>query len=242
MVVETARHVLVYDAGPEFGERFDAGSGIVAPYLRRRGWRALDLLLVSHRDLDHRGGESGLVAHYPPRRRLQGWEVAPGAPATPCRAGQHWHWDGVDFRVLHPTGPGASGNDGSCVLLIAAGAVRVLLPGDIERRSEAALLAGQGLPERIDLLVAPHHGSRTSSSPAFVARLRPRHVVYAAGHRHHFGHPHREVAARYAAVGAQSWHTARDGALHFRWTDTDADEEARVVAARHERRRYWLAD
>lgn len=242
VVVETARHVLVYDAGPEFGERFDAGSGIVAPYLRRRGWRALDLLLVSHRDLDHRGGESGLVAHYPPRRRLQGWEVAPGAPATPCRAGQHWHWDGVDFRVLHPTGPGASGNDGSCVLLIAAGAVRVLLPGDIERRSEAALLAGQGLPERIDLLVAPHHGSRTSSSPAFVARLRPRHVVYAAGHRHHFGHPHREVAARYAAVGAQSWHTARDGALHFRWTDTDADEEARVVAARRERRRYWLAD
>lgn len=241
-VVETARHVLVYDTGPGFGERFDAGSGIIAPYLRSRGWRALDLLMVSHGDLDHRGGEPGLLAHYPAYRRLQGWDAEPGAAATRCRAGQHWRWDGVDFRVLHPDGPTAADNDGSCVLLIEAGSVRVLLTGDIERRSETALLAAGRVPDDVDLLVAPHHGSRTSSSPAFVARARPGHVVYAAGHRHHFGHPHPEVVARYARVGARAWHTARDGAVQFRWSAVDADAEAQISATRQQRRRYWMPD
>ena len=242
VVVETAHHVLVYDTGPEFGERFDAGSRIIAPYLRRGGWHALDLLLVSHRDLDHRGGAAGLSAHYPPRRRLQGWPSPPGAGAAACRAGQHWRWDGVEFRVLHPDAARAADNDGSCVLLVAAGAVRVLLAGDIERASEMVLLGGGRLPERVDLLVAPHHGSRTSSSPAFVARVRPRHVVYAAGYRHHFGHPHPEVVARYARIGAQPWNTASHGAVRFRWAATGADAQVQVRAARHQRHRYWAPD
>jgi competence protein ComEC len=128
------------------------------------------------------------------------------------------------------------------VLLVAAGAVRVLLAGDIERPSEMVLLGGGRLPERVDLLVAPHHGSRTSSSPAFVARVRPRHVVYAAGYRHHFGHPHPEVVARYARFGAQPWNTASDGAVQFRWAATGADAQVQVRAARHQRHRYWAPD
>lgn len=235
-VVETAHHVLVYDAGPAFGERFDAGSDIVARYLRRRGWRHLDMLLVSHEDLDHSGGVAGLVGEYPPRRELRGM---PAQGAGQCRAGQHWAWDGVRFRVLHPQGSEARDNDHSCVLLVESGAARVLLTGDIERRSEAALLAGGALPAGVTLLVAPHHGSRTSSSPEFVAWTRPRQVVYAAGHRHHFGHPHPEVVARYAAVGARAWHTAAAGAVQFVWRDPSRAEDPEVQAARAVRRRYW---
>lgn len=239
VVVETTGHVLVYDTGPAFSERFDTGSGVVAPYLRRQGWRTLDLLMVSHGDLDHRGGVAGLLAQYPPRRQLQGWEPElPTESAAVCRAGQRWHWDGVDFEVLHPEALEQKSNDRSCVLLIKAGEIRVLLTGDIERRSEATLLAAGRLPAGVDLLVAPHHGSRTSSSPPFVARLQPRHVVYAAGYRHHFGHPHPEVVERYARVGAQPWWTAHEGAVGFRWQDLDA--APRVFAARRERRRYWM--
>ncbi|MFZ5654149.1 MAG: ComEC/Rec2 family competence protein [Pseudomonadota bacterium] len=239
-VVETAGHVLVYDAGPVFGERFDAGADIVAHYLRRRGWRQLDVLLVSHEDLDHSGGVAGLVREYPPRRALRGMPVRDPAPGTElCRAGQHWSWDGVQFRILHPPGREGRDNDRSCVLLVEFGAARVLLTGDIERRSEAALLADGRLPAGVALLVAPHHGSRSSSSPAFVARTRPRHVVYSAGHRHHFGHPHPEVVARYAEAGARAWHTATAGAVQFLWRDPDAAEAVEIHAARAARRRYW---
>lgn len=240
VVVETAQHVLVYDTGPALSERFDAGAAIIAPYLRRRGWPRLDALVVSHEDLDHAGGAAGLAREYPPRRELRGGEGADEDPRiTSCRAGQRWRWDGVDFRILHPRGDEVRENDRSCVLLVEAGQVRVLLPGDIEAGAEARLLAAGAAPAAVTLLVAPHHGSKTSSSAQFVARMRPEHVIYAAGYRHHFGHPHAAVVARYRAQGAKAWHTAAEGALRFVWRDPVQPAAVEVFAARRGRRHYW---
>ncbi|MGE3296103.1 MAG: DNA internalization-related competence protein ComEC/Rec2 [Porticoccaceae bacterium] len=243
VVVETQAHVMVYDTGAAFSDRFDAGDGIIAPYLRARGWPRLNLLVVSHRDADHSGGEAGLLRNFPPERQLRGLAPeGPGAGAVGCRRGQHWRWDGVEFRILHPTIPMARENDQSCVLLVEAGAARVLLTGDIESRVEALLLADAVLPGGIELLVAPHHGSRTSSSPDFVARVRPAHVVYSAGYHHHFGHPHPQVVARYEAVGARGWNTALDGALSFTWQRVGIDPEPRVDRARRNWPHYWERD
>ena len=241
VVVETAHHVLVYDTGPALSERFDAGAAIIAPYLRRRGWSRLDALVVSHEDLDHAGGAVGLAREYPPRREWRGGKEGAyqDAGITPCRAGQHWRWDGVGFHILHPRGDEVRENDRSCVLLVETGQVRVLLPGDIEAGAEARLLAAGVAPEAVTLLVAPHHGSATSSSPQFVARVRPGHVVYAAGYHHHFGHPHAAVVARYRALGARAWHTAAEGALRFVWWDPMRPAAVEVFAARRARRHYW---
>jgi competence protein ComEC len=241
VVVETSAHVLVYDTGPAYGERFDAGSGIIAPYLRARGWSSLDLLVVSHPDADHSGGATGLMRNFRPGRLLQG-VVSEGAgpQGEACRRGQNWRWDGVDFRVLDPL-PGAAlrDNDRSCVLLVEAGRVRVLLPGDMEADGEGRLLADAMLPHGVDLLVAPHHGSRTSSSPPFVAQVQPAHVVYSAGWHHRFGHPQPQVVARYSALGARNWNTADDGALAFVWERAGADLRLRIESARRDRPHYW---
>jgi competence protein ComEC len=246
VVVETPAHVLVYDTGPAYGDRFDAGDGIIAPYLRSRGWSSLDLLVVSHPDADHSGGEAGLVRNYRPEHQLRG--VVPdgsGPEADACRRGQGWRWDGVEFRVLGPDWPGGGElpiNDRSCVLLVESGGVRVLLTGDLEADGEARLLAAGLLPGGIDLLVAPHHGSRTSSSPPFVAQVRPAHVVYSAGWHHRFGHPRPQVVARYAAVGARNWNTALEGALVFSWPEPGRDAQVRIAGARRDHRRYWERD
>ncbi len=248
VVVETPAHVMVYDTGAAFSDRFDAGDAIIAPHLRRRGWRQLDLLVVSHPDADHSGGEGGLLRHYRPARLLRGVVPEGAGPETEgCQRGQSWQWDGVDFRVLHPEGPMPGqpvprDNARSCVVLIEAGQARVLLTGDIESDVEALLLADAALPGSIELLIAPHHGSKTSSSPPFVNRLRPAHVVYSAGFRHRFGHPHPRVVARYQAVGARDWNTAFDGALSFSWEQQGMDPEPRVESARRDRPRYWERD
>lgn len=245
VVVETSAHVLVYDTGPAYGDRFDAGDGIIAPYLRSRGWSSLDLLVVSHPDADHSGGEAGLVRNYRPARLLRGVLPAGLEPeAEACRRGQNWRWDGVDFRVLGPDSAGGDVriNDRSCVLLVESQGVRVLLPGDLEADGEAGLLAADLLPSGIDLLLAPHHGSRTSSSPAFVAQLRPAHVVYSAGWHHRFGHPRPQVVARYTAVGARNWNTAGEGALVFSWEAHGGDMQLRIQGARRDRLRYWDRD
>lgn len=246
-VVETRDAVLVYDAGPAFSTRFDAGSGIVAPYLRHRGWPALDVLLVSHNDGDHSGGVPGLLNHYQPRRLLAGQREAlpanaPGgvlqrSAVERCVGGDHWRWGEVDFLILHPPRDfRGSDNNHSCVLLVSFHDMRVMLTGDTETESEAALHGADALPTAVNLLVAPHHGSNTSSGRAFVEAVAPAHVVYSAGYRHHFGHPHPAVVARYRTVGARQWNTAERGALRFVWSERG---ELAVSAERDRVRHYW---
>jgi competence protein ComEC len=230
VVVRTTRHTLLYDAGPAFEDGFNAGASVVAPFLLQQGLRDVDMLLLSHEDQDHAGGVGAV-------RRLLRVGQAIGTPAgEPCRSGRAWEWDGVRFELLHPDGPGWEGNDASCVLRIR-GAFTALLTGDIEAPAEAALIESHGALLRSDLLVAPHHGSRTSSTQEFVAAVRPSVVVYGAGWRNHFRHPRPEVMARYG--GAAQHVTGAGGALSIA-----VDGESGLLDVREYRReaaKFWNA-
>ena len=228
VVVRTSQHALLYDAGPAFDDGFDAGESVVAPYLLTQGVHRLDTLLLSHGDNDHAGGVSAV-------RRLLNVEQEIGTELSdPCRQGQSWEWDGVRFTVLHPDAGEWKGNNSSCVLKIETVGFSALLAGDIEKKAEKRLLENPaGL--KADLLIAPHHGSKTSSTDAFVAAVNPRVVIYGAGWRNHFKHPRPDVVERYAALGARQYITGNLGALTVP-PDMSVDEY-RTSAAR-----FWNAE
>lgn len=267
VLVRTHRHALLYDAGPAWGES-DSGERIILPVLRAIGVRRLDAMFVTHNDLDHTGGAISVLDNLPVGELLsslpEGHPVLGFAQqARPCLRGQAWDWDGVRFEVLHPeagdlaAAPGARGlrtNDLSCVLRIASqGGARMLLTGDIERAAEARLLqrASQameglaaGLKEersslRAEVLLAPHHGSRTSSTPEFIAAVQPSVVVVPAGFRNRFGHPRADVLERYAGAGARVMRTDRDGAVQVRLGAAGAAQALEVHGQRALEPRYW---
>lgn len=182
------------------------------PYLLANGVRHLDRLIVSHRDLDHRGGVPAV------RAAMRVDEEIGALSATPCRDGESWTWDGVRFELLGGPADGLSTNDGGCVLHISSEHLSALLPADIEAAGEARLLAAHAAQLRADVLVSPHHGSRTSSSAPFIAAVAPRLVLHSAGWHHRFGHPAPLVVARYAAQqpAPQQWSTGDSGALLVR--------------------------
>jgi competence protein ComEC len=232
VVVETARHRLLYDAGPRFPSGFDLGSAVVVPALRRRSNTPIDAAILSHGDMDHVGG-FGAVAQFVQVRALTGGEpVAAYGGLRPCRAAQGWQWDGVRFRVLHPTRPTGVDNDRSCVLLVSNDRAAALLPGDVTRVGEAEFASSLSAP--VDLLVAAHHGSRSSSTEAFVRSARPRIVAFSAGYMNRFGHPHADVWCRFEASGAADFLTARSGALSWR-----SDRPDEVAQWRYRAPPYW---
>ncbi len=214
VLVQTARHALLYDAGPAYRLR-DAGESVVLPVLRRAGVARLDAVVISHDDQDHRGGIASVLAVH--RRTLviapQRSMLALHATGS-CTAGLAWEWDGVRFRVLSPAAPGKSDNDDSCVLRIEAPHGSVLLPGDIERRREEEL-ARRGVLRPADLVLAPHHGSRSSSSGSFVRATHPRFVVFSTGYLNRWGFPAAEVVRRWREAGACQLDTATAGAIVF---------------------------
>jgi competence protein ComEC len=217
VVAETRAHLLVYDTGPAFPDGFDSGSSVLVPFLYQRGYRHLDRLVISHSDNDHSGGGASLY------RQLPATSVHSGephsihwAPALDCSRQPDWQWDGVRFAYLH-TGTVASDNNASCVLKITAADGRsILLPGDIERSVEAALVAAYATQLSAQVLIAPHHGSRTSSSAAFISAVNPDWVLFATGYRNRFGFPKPDVVARYTAAGSRLADTATDGAISVR--------------------------
>lgn len=236
-VARTAHHTLVFDTGPAYSERFDTGAAVLVPYLRHDGVERVDRLIVSHGDNDHIGGARSLIEQMPVRQVLSSVpERLAYAGAQRCRDGQTWTWDGVEFTILHPPpGEVASDNDGSCVLRIRAGDSALLLPGDIEAPAEARLLAAHRDALRASILVAPHHGSRTSSTAAFVEAVAPRYVLYPAGYRNRYRHPHPVVRARYRGHRVTELLSAEEGAIRFRLG-------AQISAAesfRESNRRYW---
>ena len=228
VLVRTARHLLVYDAGPAYSTESDAGVRVLLPLLRARGERRVDLLMLSHRDADHVGGAAALLAGLPVRQLSTSLAedhplLAGSAPHRRCAAGQAWSWDGVQFEVLHPLdGDHAlplKPNALSCVLRVQGVAggrpLRLLLTGDIEAGQEAALLARAGATLQADVLLVPHHGSRTSSSAAFIEAVRPGVALVQAGYRSRYGHPAPAVLARYRQAGVIVQRSDACGAWHL---------------------------
>ncbi|RQR28003.1 MULTISPECIES: DNA internalization-related competence protein ComEC/Rec2 [unclassified Burkholderia] len=249
VLVETARRTLLFDAGPG-AESTHAGTRIVAPSLRARGIRTVDSLVLSHADADHAGGAEAVYAAAEVRQLLAGiapqhrlWRDAQAAGVAdrlPCTAGQRWTWDGVAFTMLWPprvAGAGPS-NERSCVLRIDAGGTSALLTGDIEARAERRLVAGSRDALAAQILVVPHHGSRTSSVEPFLDSVGPRVAVFPVGYRNRFGHPHRTVLARYEARGIPLPRTDCDGAVRF--DVAPAGGGFAFERYRDAQRRYWM--
>jgi competence protein ComEC len=236
VIVETQRHRLIYDAGARYASGFDVGDAIVVPAVLAVGGRRADVLMISHDHLDHAGGADAVKRELRTTHWMGGGGFEDLAMHNYCRAGDRWQWDGVAFEVLYPPEPWRlSANDGSCVLRVDNGARAALLPGDVERLAEGTLVARELLAP-VDLLVSPHHGSRTSSSALFLAALSPRMVFVSSGHRNRYGHPHDVVMARYETLGANVYVTAQSGALT--WTSAEPE---RVIEQRRVSPRYWRA-
>jgi len=238
VVVETRRHTLVFDTGAAYRNGGSVAESVLLPFLASRGTRRLDRLFVSHADLDHAGGVDPLHAGIAVAEVYAGEPLGQSAlwPRF-CRRGQRWRWDGVWFTVLHPArDAGFSGNDASCVLLVEAGPRRLLLTGDIEAKGEAALIAAGGLTS-VDVVVMPHHGSTTSSSPAFVAATRPAVAIASAGHGNRWRQPRQEVVERWRRVGSAVLTTSVSGAVRLRLCD--GAESVAVNEHRRNRRRIW---
>jgi competence protein ComEC len=250
VLVQTHSHALLYDTGPRFNDAADAGNRIIAPMLRASGVTHLDGMIVSHQDSDHSGGALSLMetvplgwllSSLPDDSRILRERATTGEPARRCLAGQHWSWDGVEFTLLHPVdesyaNPRLKTNDLSCVLRVGNAAGSALLTGDIEARSEGELLRRDAASLRVDLLVVPHHGSRTSSTAEFIAAVSPSIAVFTPGYRNRFGHPRAEVVERYAAAGVASYRTDYEGALDFAF---ERGTPPVVSAQRDVDRRYW---
>ncbi len=241
VLARTSSRALLYDAGPGFGPEADSGSRVVVPALRGAGIARVDLMVLTHEDTDHVGGAlsvleslevEAIASSLAPQHPLNALAVSPRR----CRAGERWQWDGVRFEFLHPPA-GASAarrNNQSCVLRIATAGGSMLLTGDIERSAEEELLKSAFV--KSDIVLVPHHGSRSSSSPAFVAAVQPRYAIVPVGYRNRFGHPVPEVLARYGGAGARLLRTDADGAILVK-----LDGNAPVLDAERRRRgRYWL--
>jgi competence protein ComEC len=239
VLARTRTRTLLYDAGPAWAADTDSGLRVIVPAMRGAGLERVDLLVLSHEDGDHIGGAqsvlesvevdaiaSSLAAGHP----LHGMVAAPRR----CASGDAWQWDGVRFEFLNPP-PSArtKRNDLSCVLRIATAGGAVLLSGDIERAGERGLLSS-GV--KSDVLLVPHHGSRTSSTPEFIAAVAPRWAIVAAGYRNRFGHPHRDVLERYRNAGVGILRTDRDGAVGV----AISEKAISAISERTLRGRYWL--
>ncbi|HKY02398.1 MAG TPA: DNA internalization-related competence protein ComEC/Rec2 [Burkholderiales bacterium] len=241
VVIRTAEHAMVYDAGPFYSEEADAGNRIVLPYLRSIGLSELDSLMITHEDNDHAGGAKSMLNAMP---TAMFWSSLPqdhelvrlAGRNIPCRGGAAWQWDKVRFEVLYPRmeqyAQRTKPNGRSCVLKITSGEVSMLLTGDIEAVDEKRLLEQPSML-KADVLLIPHHGSNTSSTEDFVRTVQASHAIAAAGYRNRFGHPKAEVLARYGDT--RIWRTDRDGAVGIRLSA----QGAALNAYRSERRRYW---
>ncbi|MFN4003981.1 MAG: DNA internalization-related competence protein ComEC/Rec2 [Hylemonella sp.] len=244
VIVRTHGHALLYDAGPRYSIDSDAGERVLVPLLRALDVR-LSRVLLSHADEDHTGGAAAVLAMQPAAQLLgtlpSDHPLLLQREQQPCHAGLSWSWDGVRFEVLHP--PPAEpaprtrrSNALSCVLRVSNGRSTALLAGDIERAQEQRLLAADA-PLRADVLLVPHHGSKTSSSPDFVQAVAPRWALVQAGYRNRYGHPAPEVVARYAQQGSTVIDSASCGAAHWRSAQPQA-----LACERTVRRRYWQHD
>ncbi len=253
--IQTAQRDLFFDTGPVYGrssQENNAGERIVLPYLKAHGIKQLDMLILSHADLDHVGGATALLSQFKVETLLSSLPTENTlhtlAPQhAPCHAGTRWEWDGVTFEILWPpedknqVPPAANmrkeGHDNnlSCVLRISNAQTQALITGDLEGNAEGALIERTG-PGHLQsqLVIAGHHGSKTSSTSAFIEETQAKMVVFSAGFRNNFRHPHPNIVAAWERTGAQTTRTDLGGAIRYDSRTPNAVQTWRQTAAR-----YW---
>ncbi|MBC7413697.1 MAG: DNA internalization-related competence protein ComEC/Rec2, partial [Herminiimonas sp.] len=256
LLVETAGHRLLYDTGPSYSPESDGGNRVLVPYLKARGIDWLDGVIVTHNDNDHSGGALSVF-----RQIGIGWVLSSLAPASPivkaapghrrCEAGQRWTWDGFDFEMLQPGAASYESekwkpNARSCTLKITpraapiiggstvAPAPSILLAGDIEAIQEDELVGKFGDRLRATVLLAPHHGSGTSSTLPFLLAVRPQVAVFQVGYRNRYHHPKPEVLERYRELGIERLRNDDSGAITLQFGSSLS-----IRTYRSDHRRYW---
>ena len=242
LLLRTRNHSLVYDLGPGKPGVYNPADWALKPLLLRHRIDQPDLLVISHVDQDHSGGLNSFHGYYHPARLLTGMPQAlrsrfslPYNPRS-CHTYPDWRWDGVGFGFLDPgqqTGK-TSSNNRSCILSVQ-GYHAALIPGDIESSMELRLVKIHAAALETDILLAPHHGSKTSSSWPFVQQTRPGYVVYTQARGNRWGFPRAEVVARYDAIAARQFRNDRDGAVSL----VSTPEGLVVTTLRNPVRRIW---
>ncbi|NOZ38391.1 MAG: DNA internalization-related competence protein ComEC/Rec2 [Gammaproteobacteria bacterium] len=241
-VVQTRHHVLVFDTGARFGASFNMGDAVLIPFLRNQGIQRVDRLILSHADNDHLGGAASLLAQIPVQKILasdpqRARKKGIIQSISACHRGQQWNWDGVAFRLLHPPlTTQLRRNDRSCVLQVEAGGQRLLLSGDIEKKAERQLVRSYGHELQAEILVAPHHGSKTSSTAIFIDSVSPRYVLFPTGYRNRYGFPHPSVLARYRLRKIPYYQSWASGAISF---TLGTGEHRQPQLFRHTNGHFW---
>ena len=213
--VRTQSHILIFDTGAKLNDDFDMGKAVIVPYLRKLGIKKIDLLTVSHGDNDHIGGAQSIL------QSMQVTKIMTSVPerfkneqVVACNENMTWQWDGVTFKVLSPSrSANLVGNDASCVLKVSNGKQGILLTGDIEQRAEQLLLQRHYKELASTIVIAPHHGSKTSSTSDFIAAVAPTYAIFSTGYLNSYHHPHREVIKRYKRLRSRLLNTVSSGAI-----------------------------
>jgi competence protein ComEC len=238
-VIQTKEHVLVFDAGAKLSPNYDMGESIVIPFLRTQNITKVDRVVVSHGDNDHIGGVPAIL------KRLSVSDVKTSVPdklafhnVSYCMSGEAWEWDQVKFNFLYPTVDNLNkNNDSSCVLKISTGKYSILLTGDIEKYAEKMLVANQAENLSSTILIAPHHGSKTSAENSFLNLVSPQFVLFPIGYRNRYHFPHASVIKKYDELGSEKIDTVSAGAVYFKLTP----DSLKYYNYRDRHRRYWYA-
>lgn len=235
-VVQTSHHALVFDTGPKFSQSFDTGAAVVIPYLRHKNIQKLDMLIVSHKDNDHSGGLKSIQNNIEIARLMSSYDLK---EAERCFSGQSWHWDGVLFEMLSPEEDVIykKRNNGSCVLRVSAGNKSLLLSADIELMTEKRLVKYRSDKLKSTYLVAPHHGSKTSSSQPFLDAVDPDYILVPVGFKNRYRMPHFSVMKRYVKAHIPIMETYKSGAILVKFGQKNSSEIPEQY--RNINRKYW---
>ncbi|MFT5813587.1 MAG: competence protein ComEC [Psychroserpens sp.] len=224
IVIEKNNHVFIYDTGASYPSGFNMADAALLPYLKHQGYESIDGVIISHNDNDHAGG----LRHLREKMAIER-VIANDIKLNPdrhCISGQRFSWQGLIFEVLSPMKADGDKNDDSCVVTISDGIHRVLLPGDISIKQERRLLIVAGMSNKLrsDLLIAPHHGSKSSSSSGFLTAVNPRYVVFSAGYLNRWHMPSNEIQTRYSAFDIYPFNTAEVGMVTFKFSQNDLED------------------
>ncbi|MFV2004184.1 MAG: DNA internalization-related competence protein ComEC/Rec2 [Gammaproteobacteria bacterium] len=242
-VLQTQNHVVVIDTGAKFSDKLDAGSSVVIPYLRSQGIQSIDSLIISHGDSDHIGGAQAVLAAYPETDVIgQHIDGIDAANKQGCFEGMKWQWDGVNFEFLSPLKGDAAlfsddkRNNQSCVLHVSSKAGVVLFTGDIEKKVERQLLSRRENQLAADVLIVPHHGSKTSSSPDFINAVNAKYSLFSVGYKNRYKLPNHKIVSRYQVLESELLRTDKSGAITIQLTESDG---LLIEKYREKAMKYW---
>lgn len=213
--IKTQQHQLIFDTGAKISDAFDMGKAVIIPYLVHAGITQIDALVISHGDNDHIGGAQSILEFLPVSKVITSVPSRfTGKNIFRCVENQQWQWDGVTFTFLSPPkNTDFIGNNTSCVLKISNQKHSILLTGDIEKVAEQRLVLQHREALSANILLAPHHGSKTSSTIEFVRAVAPQYVIFSTGYLNRYHHPHPDVVTRYQARRINILDTVASGAI-----------------------------